>query len=50
MALVSPADGNSGSANGITFEVSDTGITWYAANAAAQGNESGKQYAYKIIG
>lgn len=50
MALVSPAEGNSGSANGITFEVSDTGITWYAANAAAQGNESGKQYAYKIIG
>ena len=49
-ALVSPAEGNSGSANGITFEVSDTGITWYAANAAAQGNESGKQYAYKIIG
>ena len=50
MALVSPAEGNSGSANGITFEVSDTGITWYAANAAAQSNESGKQYAYKIIG
>ena len=49
-ALVSPAEGDSGSANGITFEVSDTGITWYAANAAAQGNESGKQYAYKIIG
>ena len=50
MALVSPAEGNSGTANGITFEVSDTGITWYAASAAAQGNESGKQYAYKIIG
>ena len=49
-ALVSPAEGDSGTANGITFEVSDTGITWYAANAAAQGNESGKQYAYKIIG
>ena len=49
-ALVSPAEGNSGSANGITFEVSDTGITWYAASAAVQGNESGKQYAYKIIG
>lgn len=49
-ALVSPAEGNSGTANGITFEVSDTGITWYAASAAAQGNESGKQYAYKIIG
>lgn len=50
MALVSPAEGNSGTSNGITFEVSDTGITWYAASAAAQGNESGKQYAYKIIG
>lgn len=50
MALVSPAEGDSGTANGITFEVSDTGITWYAASAAAQGNESGKQYAYKIIG
>ena len=49
-ALVSPAEGNSGTANGITFEVSDTGITWYAASAAVQGNESGKQYAYKIIG
>ena len=49
-ALVSPAEGDSGTASGITFEVSDTGITWYAANAAAQGNESGKQYAYKIIG
>ena len=49
-ALVSPAEGDSGSANGITFEVSDTGITWYAASAAVQGNESGKQYAYKIIG
>ena len=50
IALVSPAEGNSGSTNSITFEVSDTGITWYAVNAAAQGNESGKQYAYKIIG
>lgn len=50
MALVSPAEGDSGTARGITFEVSDTGITWYAASAAAQGNESGKQYAYKIIG
>ena len=50
MALVSPAEGDSGTVNGITFEVSDTGITWYAASAAAQGNESGKQYAYKIIG
>ena len=50
MALVSPAEGNSGTVNGITFEVSDTGITWYAASAAAQGNESGKLYAYKIIG
>lgn len=49
-ALVSPAEGNSGSANGITFVVSDTGITWYAASAAVQGNESGKQYAYQIIG
>lgn len=49
-ALVSPAEGDSGTASGITFEVSDTGITWYAANAAAQSNESGKQYAYKIIG
>lgn len=49
-ALVSPAEGNSGTASGITFEVSDTGITWYAASAAGQGNESGKQYAYKIIG
>ena len=50
IALVSPAEGDSGSTNGIRFEVSDTGITWYAASAAAQGNESGKQYAYKIIG
>ena len=49
-ALVSPAEGDSGTASGITFEVSDTGITWYAASAAVQGNESGKQYAYKIIG
>ena len=50
MALVSPAEGDSGTASNITFEVSDTGITWYAASAAVQGNESGKQYAYKIIG
>ena len=49
-ALVSPAEGDSGTASGITFEVSDTDITWYAASAAVQGNESGKQYAYKIIG
>lgn len=49
-ALVSPAEGDSGTTSGITFEVSDTGITWYAASAAVQGNESGKQYAYKIIG
>ena len=48
--LVAPADGDSITAGGVTATLSDTGLSWYASSAAAQCNESGKQYIYEIIG
>lgn len=50
LCMAPPADDNSNTVNDITFEASDTGITWYSDNASKQCNASGKLYSYMIIG
>lgn len=50
IGMIPPADGNSNTVNGITFAVSDTGITWYAGSAQTQCNQSGQLYSYMVIG
>lgn len=48
--IVATESGSTGTVEAVNYTLSDTGVSWYASSAAAQGNESGKTYRYVIFG
>ena len=48
--IVATESGSTGTVEAVNYTLSDTGVSWYASSAAAQGNESGKTYRYVMFG
>ena len=50
LMIVATESGSTGTVEAVNYTLSDTGVSWYASSAAAQGNESGKTYRYVMFG
>ena len=48
--LAIPEEGDTGTTDGISYTKASTGVSWFAGDAAAQYNESGKIYRYVMFG
>lgn len=48
--LAIPEEGDTGTTDGISYTKASTGVSWFAGDAAAQYNESGKTYRYVMFG
>ena len=48
--LAIPDEGDTGTTDGISYTKASTGVSWFAGDAAAQYNESGKIYRYVMFG